>query len=109
MGFSDGVQIRMEQKFNERKSFLTFEDMTRLISVYDVIRQLKQVLLGDMDEQWEETGAFNVFEQLFDVISNATSSKIKFLGDEMIDEIISILNDETMEPAERAKQLLGME
>lgn len=52
---------------------------------------------------------FNVFEQVFEVISNARSSIIKFLGEEMIDKIISILNDETMEPEERAKQLLGME
>lgn len=109
MGFSDGIQIKMEQESNERKSFLAFEDMTRLISVYDAIRQLKQVLLGDMDEQWEESGAFNEFEQIFEVINNASSSRIKFLGDEMIDKIISILNDETMRPAERAKQLLGME
>lgn len=109
LGFSDGIQIRMEQEPNGEKSFLTFEDMTRLISVYDAIRQLKQVLLGSMDEHWEEAGAFRVFEQVFEIINNATSSKIKFLGDEMIDKIISILNDETMRPEERAKQLLGME
>lgn len=108
LGFSDGIQIRMEQE-PDRKSFLTFEDMTRLISVYDAIRQLKQVLLGSMNEHWEEAGAFRVFEQVFDIINNAVSSKIKFLGDEMIDKIISILNDETMKPEERAKKLLGME
>ena len=109
LGFSDGIQIGMEQKFDERKSFLTFEDMTRLISVYDAVRKLKKVLLGSVDEHWEEAGALRVFEQIFDVINSATSAKIKFLGDEMIDKIISILNDETMRPEERAKQLLGME
>ena len=83
--------------------------MTRLISVYDAVRELKKVLLGSVDEHWEEAGAFRVFEQIFDVINSATSAKIKFLGDEMIDKIISILNDETMRPEERAKQLLGME
>lgn len=109
LGFSDGIQIRMEQEPNGRKSFLTFEDMTRLISVYDAIRQLKQVMLGSMNEHWEEAGAFRVFEQVFDIINNATSSKIKFLGDEMIDKIIATLNNETMKPEERAKELLGME
>lgn len=109
MGLSDGIQIRREQEPNGRKSFLTFEDMTRLISVYDAVRELKKVLLGSVDEHWEEAGAFRVFEQIFDVINSATSAKIKFLGDEMIDKIISILNDETMRPEERAKQLLGME
>jgi len=66
-------------------------------------------LLGSVDEHWEEAGAFSVFEHIFVVISSAVSTKIKFLGDEMIDKIISILNDETMRPEERAKQLLGME
>lgn len=37
LGFSDGIQIGKEQKFDERKSFLTIEDMTRLISVYDAV------------------------------------------------------------------------
>ena len=59
----------MEQAPNGRKSFLTFEDMTRLISVYDAIRQLKQVLLGSKNEHWEEVGAFRVFEQVFDIIN----------------------------------------
>ena len=109
MGFSDGIQLRWEQEAGEEKSFLSFEDMIRLISVYDAARQLKKVLLGSVDEHWEEAGAFSVFEHIFDVISSAVSTKIKFLGDEMIDKIISILNDETMRPEERAKQLLGME
>ncbi len=109
MGLSDGIQIRREQESNGRKSFLSYEDMTKLISVYDAVRKLKEVLLGSVDERWEETGAFSVFEQIFDVIDSATSAKIKFLGDEMTENIISILNDEKMRPEERAKQLLGME
>ena len=67
------------------------------------------VLLGSMNEHWEEVGAFRVFEQVFAIISNAASSKIKFLGDEMIDKIIAILNNETMKPEERARELLGIE
>lgn len=73
LGFSDGIQIGMEQKFDERKSFLTLKDMTRLISVYDAIRQLKQLLLGNADEQGEEIGLFNIFEEIFNIIRAPSS------------------------------------
>lgn len=53
--------IGIEQEANGRKSILALEDMTNLISVYDAIRQLKKVLLGRMDEHWEDAGAFSVF------------------------------------------------
>lgn len=81
LGFSDGIQIGMEQKFDERKTFLTLKDMTGLISVYDAIRQLKQLLLRNADEQ----------------------------GEDAIDKIVFILNDETMKPEERAKKLLALD
>ena len=109
LGFSDGIQIGMEQKFDERKSFLTVEDMTRLISVYDAVSQLKQLLLGDADEQGEENGLFHVFEEIFNIIREASSSKIRFLGEDAIDKIVFILNDETMKPEERAKKLLALD
>ena len=99
----------MEQKFDERKSFLTVEDMTRLISVYDAVSQLKQLLLGDADEQGEENGLFHVFEEIFNIIREASSSKIRFLGEDAIDKIVFILNDETMKPEERAKKLLALD
>lgn len=109
LGFSDGIQIGMEQKFDERKSFLTLKDMTGLISVYDAIRQLKQLLLGNADEQGEEIGLFHVFEEIFNIIRDASSSKIRFLGEDAIDKIVFILNDETMKPEERAKKLLALD
>lgn len=69
--------IGIEQEANGRKSILALEDMTNLISVYDAIRQLKKVLLGRMDEHWENAGAFSVFEYVFNVIDNATCLYIK--------------------------------
>jgi hypothetical protein len=109
-GLSDGISIGVEQEADGRKSVLALEDMTNLISVYDAIRQLKKVLLGRMDEHWEDAGAFRVFEYVFNVIDNATCSKIQFLGkDEAIEVVTGVLDDETMEPGEKARLLLGME
>lgn len=71
---------------------------------------MKKVLLGRMDEHCEDAGAFSVFEYVFNVIDNATCSKIQFLGkDEAIEIVTGVLADETMEPEEKARQLLGIE
>ena len=51
-----------------------------------------------------------MFEYVFNVIDNATCSKIQFLGkDEAIEIVTGVLADETMKPEEKARQLLGME
>lgn len=77
--------------------------MASLISVYDFICQLKKVLLGRIDEHWEDDGAFSVF----DVIYNEDCSKIQFLGDnEAIKSVTDVLADEAMESKEKARQLL---
>lgn len=110
LGYSDGVMVGVEQEPDGKKSVLSFEDMTNLISVYDAIRQLKKVLLGRMDERWEDAGAFSEFERVFNVIVNATCAKIKFLGDDKAIKIITeILSDETVKTEEKARRLLGME
>lgn len=68
---------------------------------------LKKVLLGRIDEHWEDDGAFSVFERVFDVIYNAACSKIQFLGDdEAIKIVTDVLADEAMESKEKARQLL---
>lgn len=102
--------IGIEQEASGRKSILALEDMAYLISVYDAVWQLKKVLLGRMDEHWEDAGAFSVFEYVFNVIDNATCSKIQFLGkDEAIEIVMRVLADETMNPEEKARQLLGLD
>lgn len=109
-GLSDGILIGAEQEADGSKSVLALEDMANLISIYDAVRQLKQVLLGRMDEYWGAAGAFSVFEYVFNIIDNATCSKIKFLGESEAAEIITgVLADETMQPEEKARQLLGMD
>lgn len=110
MGYSHGVAVGVEQEPDGRKSILSLTDMINLICVYDAVRQLKKVLLGRPGEHWEDGGAFSVFESVFNIICNAASTKISFLGeDKAIGFIAEVLSDETAEPEERAKRLLGME
>ena len=109
LGYADGILIGMEQMPDGRKSVLSLDDMTNLISVYDSIRQLTKVLLRKMDEHGENAGSFKIFEYIFNVINNATCAEIKLLGeDETCDWINSVLSDDSITPRERAKQLLGL-
>ena len=100
----------MEQEADGSKSILALEDMANLISIYDAVRQLKKVMLGGKDEHWEVAGVFSVFQNVYKVIDNATCSTIKFLGEDEAAEIVTgVLADETMQPEEKARQLLGMD
>lgn len=110
LGYADGILIGMEQMPDGRKSVLSLENMTNLISVYDSIRQLKKVLIGRMDEYWEDAGAFKIFEYIFDVIDNAACAEIKLLGeDKSCERISTVLSNDRITPRERAKQLLGLQ
>lgn len=110
MGYSDGVMVGVEQEPDGKKSVLSVEDMTNLISVYDAIQHLKKVLLGRTNEYCENEGVLSEFERVFDIIDNATCAKIKLLGeDKAIEIIIGSLSDEALEPEEKARRLLGME
>ena len=103
----EGMKESLE--LNNKKSILSLEDMTNLISIYDSIRQLKKVLLGNMGEHWEDGGALRLFEYVFDIIENATCVEIQRLGeDEACKKVATILNNDMVMPKERAKQLLGL-
>lgn len=109
LGYTDGISVGAEQKLEGSKSVLSLEDMTTLVSVYDSFRQLKKVILGRMDEHWEDAGVFKVFEHIYDVIDNAASAEIKLLGeDEACIRISSILSNDKMSAEERAKKLLRL-
>jgi len=109
MGYADGILVGMERMPDGRKSVLSLEDMAVLISVYDYFRQMKKVMLGRMDEHWEDAGAFKVFEYIYNVIDNATCAEIKLLGDdESSKRISSILCNDSITAEERAKLLLRL-
>lgn len=110
MGYSDGVMVGMEQEPDGIKSVLTFEDMKNLICVYDAVRQLEKILLGRSGEHWEDVTSSSVYERVFNIICNATCTKIKLLEDDKaIDFITEVLSDDTMAPGKKAGRLLGID
>lgn len=109
LGYTDGILVGMERRPDGKKSVLSLEDMATLISVYDSFRQLKKVILGRLDEHWEDAGAFKVFEHIYDVIDSATCAEIKLLGDDESSKRIStILSNDRITAEERAKLLLRL-
>ena len=47
LGFEDGVQVASERKIRANGSVLSVMDMTHLIYLYDAIRKLNKLLLGE--------------------------------------------------------------
>lgn len=108
LGFEDGILIGMEKKPDGRKSVLSLEDMTAMVSVYDAVQVLKEAMLGSRKEYWEEGGVLAVFDSVYDIIESATYAEIRLMGeDECSDRVTGIL-DRKVGAEERAKQLLGL-
>ena len=86
---------------------MTLEDMTNLIIIYDAVRQLSRNFFGYYEIFEEDEGIMGALGNVWKVIVNGTSIKIKQLGeDESFDKILDILNAETSPPRERAMKLL---
>lgn len=107
LGYEDGILIGMEKEADGRKSVLSVEDMTAIVSVYDATQRLKETMLGSRKEYWEEGGVLATFESVYDIIENAACAAIRLIGeDECSDRVTKIL-DQKASAEERAKQLLG--
>lgn len=106
LGVSDGFLMSQEQKPDGRK--LSLEDMNNLISIYDCVQKLKEILLGSREEYWEEGGGFTVFERLYNIIEHAACAEIRLLGEDEAFERVTAILDEKITAEERAKQLLGI-
>lgn len=107
-GFEDGILIGMEKQPDGRKSVLSLEDMTAMISVYDSVQKLKEIMLGCKKEEWKEGGALSVFQDIFHIIEHTVSAEISLLGEDKASERITDILDKKMTTEERAKQLLGI-
>lgn len=108
LGYEDGILIGMEREADGRKSVLSVEDMTAMVSVYDAVQELKVVMLGKRKEYWEKGGVLAVFENIYDIIEYATCAEIRLMGeDECTDRVTGIL-DKEVSAEERAKVLLGL-
>lgn len=107
LGFEDGVLIGMEKKPDGRKSVLSLEDMTAMVSVYDAVQELKEIMLGSRKEYWEKGGILEKVESVYDIVEHAVCAEIWLLGDEAAERVTEILDREEA-AEERAKLLLGI-
>lgn len=108
LGFEDGILIGMEKEPDGRKSVLSLDDMTAIVSVYAAVQELKKVMLGSEKEYWEEGGILAVFDDsVYDIIEHATCAEIRLMEDEAAERVTEIL-DREVSAEDRAKELLGM-
>lgn len=108
LGFEDGILIGMEKEPDGRKSVLSLEDMTAMVSIYDAVQDMKTTMLGSRKEYWEEGGVLAVFESIYDIIEHAVCAEIRLMGEDETDEGVTEILDKKEVAEERAKLLLGI-
>lgn len=106
LGFEDGVQLASEREIRAKGSVLDVKDMTHLVSVYDAIKKLNKLLLGEWEIHGRDGGALQELDRVCDVIEHGVCAEIRLRGeDEMYECLADILDDAGKAPEERAKML----
>lgn len=109
LGYSDGLKICMDQKRSSNKTFLSLEDMSNLISIYNAVKKLKLTLLGTLEISPQKDSIIGLLDCTFNIINHGVCAEIKLLGqDKSIELITNILDNNLNSPKEKAKQLLGI-
>lgn len=108
LGFEDGILIGMEKKPDGRKSVLSLEDMTAMVAVYDSVQELKEIMLGDRKEYWEEGGVLATIESVYDIIEHAVCAEVMLMGEDEAAERVSEILDRKVAAEKRARELLGL-
>jgi len=75
LGFEDGILMGMEREPDGRKSILSLEDMTAIVSVYDAIQDMKTTMLGSRKEYWEEGGCWQYLRAYMILLNMLASAK----------------------------------
>ena len=108
LGFEDGVQVASERKIRANGSVLSVKDMTHLIYLYDAIRKLNKLLLGEWEIHGRDGGILGVLDRVCDVIEDGACAEVRMRGeDEMYECLTDILDNPGMTPEERAEKLAG--
>ena len=106
LGFEDGVQLASEREIRAKGSVLDVKDMTHLVSVYDAIKKLNKLLLGEWEIHGRDGGTLQELDRVCDVIEHGVCAEIRLRGeDEMYECLADILDDSEAPPEERAKKL----
>lgn len=107
LGFEDGFMIGMEKEPDGRKSVLSIEDMTVMVSVYDSVQKLKETMLGGKSEYWEKSGVLATLESVYDIAEHAVCAEIRLIGEDEVAERVTDILDGEIAAEDRAKLLLG--
>lgn len=108
LGFEDGVQLASERKIRTKGSVLDVQDMTHLVYMYDSIRKLNKILLGEWEIHGRDGGVLRELDRVCDVIEHGICAEIRLRGDDgMYECLADILDDAGKAPEERAKLLVG--
>lgn len=110
LGFEDGVKLAAEQQIRLEGSVLSVKDMTHLVYVYDALKKLNGLLLGEWEIHNRKEGILEELDRVCDVIEDGTCAEIRLRGeDEMYECLTDILDEVGKAPEERAKLLVGIE
>ena len=110
MGFEDGVQLASEREIRVNGSVLDVKDMTHLVYVYDSIKKLNKLLLGEWEVYGRDGGVLRELDRVCDVIEHCICAEVRLRGeDEMYECLADILDDAEKAPEERAKLLTGQD
>ena len=110
LGFEDGVQLASERKMRVEGSVLDVQDMTHLVYMYDSIRKLNKILLGEWEIYGRDSGVLRELDRVCDVIEHGICAEIRLCGDDgMYEYLADILDDSGIAPEERAKLLVGQD
>lgn len=108
LGFEDGVKFASEKEIRAEGSVLDVQDMTHLVYMYDSIRKLNKILLGEWEIHGRDGGVLRELDRVCDVIEHGICAEIRFRGDDgMYECLADILDDAGKAPEERAKLLTG--
>lgn len=97
-----------ERKIRAKGSVLDVQDMTHLVYMYDSIRKLNKILLGEWEIHGRDGGVLRELDRVCDVIEHGICAEIRLRGDDgMYECLADILDDARKAPEERAKLLAG--
>lgn len=84
--------------------------MTHIVYVYDAIKKLNKLLLGEWEIHGRDGGVLEELDRVCDVIEGSICTEIRLRGeDEMYECLTDILDDSEKAPEERAKLLIGQD
>lgn len=110
LGFEDGVQLASEREIRAKGSVLDGTDMAHLVSIYDAVKKLNKLLLGEWEIHGRDGGVLEELDRVCDVIEHGVCAEIRLRGeDEMYERLADILDDAEKAPEERAKLLAGQD